>query len=81
MSIFSGPVEHEANPPESWEVRPIRRRWDLLTKDGVRLDSFPTRTEAERAKTEGFLADLYAKETRWYAGEPVAGWQPYGRSQ
>ena len=79
MSIFGGPAEHAANPPASWRVvKRAPRRWALTLVDGGPvLDTFATRREAEAAKVDGWLVALYAKETRWYAGEPVAGWKPY----
>lgn len=77
MSLFSGPDEHAANPPETWTVTRSGRRWKLCTSSGGVLGAYNTRGQAEAARTSGFLADLYADETRWYAGESVRGWLPY----
>ncbi len=73
--LFS-PDEHPKRPPETWTVRKHGRRWLLLSGEHS-LDSFATKREAERAKTSGFLFDLYHKEGRWFAGEHVEGWRPY----
>lgn len=77
MSLFSGPAEHAANPPESWQVARLGRVWQLRTAGGGVLDSYPTKRAAEAARADSNIARLYAKETRWYAGEPVDGWKPY----
>lgn len=78
MSLFAGPVEHAANPPESWRVeKGVTRLWFLKTKDGVTLETFPTKKAAEHAKVESFYVSLYEKESRWYAGEAIPGWKPY----
>ncbi len=76
--LFSA-QDHPVNPPGTWTVERQRvgRRWDLRTAAGVVISSFPTKRSAVAARTSGFYADLYAKEGRWYAGEPVAGWLPY----
>lgn len=83
MSLFTDPAEHAANPPQSWRVSRVavgtRYRWNLSTATGILLDSYPTKTRADEAKQSGFLADLYAREARWYAGEPVAQWKPYAQ--
>lgn len=79
MSIFASPEEHAANPPSTWEVRQWGRKWVLVcTKWPITtLATFTTMREAKQAKITGFLADLYAKESRWYAGESVDNWKPY----
>lgn len=82
MSIFSGPQEHEANPPSSWTVRKIGRKWGLFLADYDNpADTFKTKTDAEAAKCSGFLFDLYEREKRWYAGGHVAGWKTYRAAQ
>lgn len=77
MSLFTNPKEHAANPPETWTAHKHGNRWQLRTKDGGTLDTFDTKTAAEQARTTGFLADLYAVETRWYNGETIPGWRSY----
>lgn len=77
MSLFNGPAEHASNRPETWVVARVGRQWALQTAGGTTLGRAETRGAAESLRTEGFIANLYAKETRWYAGEPVPGWQPY----
>lgn len=77
MSIFASPAEHAAHPPSSWTVRKHGRKWGLFIGNEHPADTFLTKRQAEAAKTTGFLADLYAKELRWYAGEAVYGWKPY----
>lgn len=77
MSLFNGPEEHAANPPDTWVVEKSWSQWRLCTRDGATLDTFERKRDAEAARTDGFLARLYADETRWYAGENVHGWKPY----
>jgi hypothetical protein len=78
MSLFRSPEDHAANPPETWKVVKVTKRlWRLTTKDGIGIASYPRQSDAESATTSGFYVDLYAKETRWYAGEQVDGWKPY----
>lgn len=79
MSLFGNPERHADNPPETWRVVKVAdRNWQLQTKDGGVLESGrKTRREAEELLTTGFYVDLYDKERRWYAGEPVAQWRPY----
>lgn len=81
MSLFSGPEEHAANLPETWvAVRSTHsyQPWRLETKDGGVLQSgLATKRATEALKSEGFYVNLYEKESRWYAGESVAGWRPY----
>lgn len=77
MSLFSGPEDHAANPPQSWQVIPYGgRRWALLAAGAV-LGTFERKSEAERHRLEGFYVNLYEQEARWYGGEPVPGWHPY----
>jgi hypothetical protein len=75
--LFSNPAHHSDNPPSSWTVHKHGRRWQLCTASGGILSSFDTKRQAEEAKEKGFYADLYAKESQWYSGLPVAGWKPY----
>lgn len=77
MSVFNNPTEHAENPPDTWTVRKHGQRWELCTKDGGTLDSFPRKLDAEAERVGGHLARLYADETRWYAGESVHNWIPY----
>lgn len=72
------PEEHADNPPSSWIVQRVGRKWHLSDKNnrGV-LGSFDTKEKAEAARHTGFCATLYAKEGRWYAGENIEGWEPY----
>ena len=76
MSLFNGPEQHTANPPETWTVARRGCQWALCTAADVELQRFPTNRAAEGARTTGFFAELYAKEKRWYAGESVPGWRP-----
>lgn len=77
MSLFGGRAEHAANPPDTWNVVRSGNRWNLITTAGAVLDSFDRKRDAEAGRITGFAADLYAKETRWYAGETIPGWKPY----
>lgn len=77
MSLFANPAEHAANPPDTWKVTRVGRRYALQTEGGIQLDSFERKRDAESARTSGFIARLYADEARWYAGEQVPGWRPY----
>lgn len=78
MSLFSSPAEHAANPPSTWTVRKHGRRWGLYCAISDNpIDSFGTKREAIAAKTDGLSARLYAKESKWYAGELVPGWKLY----
>jgi hypothetical protein len=78
MSLFSGPEEHAANPPETWEVRKLGdRAWSLTTAHAVILETFPTKKLAEAARVDSFYVTLYGKYTRWYAGENVHPWKPW----
>jgi len=77
MSLFNNPTEHADNPPETWRVVKVGRRYELQTATGVRLDSFERKGHAEKALIDGHLVRLYGDESRWYAGESVNGWKPY----
>lgn len=78
MSMFASPAEHSANSPQTWQVsKAAGVGYYLRTKDGVQLDRFQTKRAAQEAKESSFLTRLYEKESRWYAGEQVEGWQPY----
>jgi hypothetical protein len=78
MSLFSNPEEHAANPPSTWLVVKTGGCWSICAADGYELEgNFDRKRDAEAARTSGFAAQLYAKETRWYAGESVRGWKPY----
>jgi hypothetical protein len=78
MSLFTGPAEHAANPPQTWTVvRKGSHNYQLRTAGGVRLDSFERKRDAEAATTSGPLVALYERERRWYAGETIPGWRPY----
>lgn len=78
MAVFTSPEASASNPPETWEVVKVAERlWRLTTADGAVLDSFTRKSDAEAAKTEGWLLNLYLDEARWYAGESVRGWKPY----
>lgn len=77
MSLFADPEKHVAHPPQSWTVEPASAgRWQLRAAGAV-LDMFPRKRDAEQARASGRLVELYAKESRWYRGESVAGWKPY----
>ena len=77
MSVFSGPEEHAANPPETWiVVKASERNWHLRAQTGATLHRGTTKRECEYAREVGFIRNLYDKETRWYAGEPIPGWKP-----
>lgn len=81
MSLFNGPEEHAANPPETWLVVHVGSRWDLRPSESdYALQSYRTKREAVEAKSTGYLVDLYEKESRWYAGETINGWRSYGQS-
>jgi hypothetical protein len=75
MSLFAGPEEHAANPPATWTVsRVTRSLYALRTKDGTVLATYHRRGDAIQDRR---FSELYDKEARWYAGEPVPGWKPY----
>lgn len=75
MSLFSGPVEHADNPPATWGVVKRGARYALVTKDGGVLTTCERKRDAVELLTSGFFFNLYAKESRWYAGEAVDGWR------
>lgn len=79
MSVFSGPVEHAANPPETWKVsKQANRSWYVTTSDGAKvLHRARSKGEAVAAIRVGFIRNLYDRETRWYAGESIPGWRDY----
>lgn len=77
MSMFAGPDEHAANPPETWKVVKSGRAWHLITMTGDVLDYFVRQSDAVAAIEEGPIRRLYDDETRWYAGESVRGWKPW----
>jgi hypothetical protein len=84
MTVFDQ-AQHIENPPETWRVEriPETRRWALVTDDGDaalagdRIDTFETMREAQEARESGFMAELWRKESRWYAGESINGWRDY----
>lgn len=72
------PEDHAANAPDTWVVvKAMERLWQLKTKDGDVIQSFPTKTRALQARNAGFYPNLYEKEGRWYAGEKIPGWKEY----
>lgn len=78
MSLFSGPTEHAANPPESWQVVRFqvgrRPSWYLATADGRHIgNAQSTRKAAELERTEGFYFNLWHMDARWYAGHTPPG--------
>jgi hypothetical protein len=78
MSLHRTPEQHDADPPEAWDaVKVSDRLWYLRSSHGGTIATFTTRRAALAARTEGFYADLYAKEDRWFAGLPVNGWKAY----
>lgn len=82
MSLFNGPEEHAANPPESWQIVRVpsgtRARFALkISEHQPHPETFATRGDAENERTKGHTRRLYDDETRWYAGESVRGWRPW----
>lgn len=78
--IFASPAQHHENPPATWTVRKHGRKWGLFCNVSENpLDTFLTKREAEAGKVTGFIANLYAKETRWYTGERVDNWKVYAQ--
>lgn len=76
--MFSGPTEHAANPPETWTVRKAGDKlWQLVTKDGTVIDTYPRKGDAQRAGTQGQWVTTYRQEGRWYAGHTPHGWTPW----
>ncbi len=84
MSLFSGPEEHAANPPETWRiVKAAERVWNVCPKDSDDvITSCKRKIDAEMLKEPfSWLYAAYAKEGRWYAGENISGWRPYAECQ
>ena len=78
MSLHATPQDHDADPPASWTVvKAADRAWRLTSSLGHTIDTFTTRRDAEEERESGRWVNLYAKEGRWFAGEPVTGWKPY----
>jgi len=77
MALFSNPAEHATNPPNTWQVVKVGKRWHLRTAHGTMINGYPRRKDAEAACKSGYLVDLYNKEARWYRSETVQGWRPY----
>ena len=78
MALHQTLEEHDADPPSGWTVRKASdRRWQLVSRNGGTIDTFPTKRAAEHAKTSGFAFTLYQKEGRWFRGESIPGWRPY----
>jgi hypothetical protein len=66
VSLFSGPEEHAANPPSTWQVvKAGDRVWQLRSKEGVVFETFKTRKAAVEAKTDSWLTRQYEKDGRW----------------
>lgn len=77
MSMFSGPTEHAANPPETWQVvKDGDRLWKIQTATGTTINTYGTKTHAVEA-IETVWRPIYERETRWYAGEQIAGWKSW----
>ena len=74
MSLFSGPIEHAANPPETWRiVRVAARDYAMRTATGEgTLERFERLRDAEAALVlkNTPAHRLYATEAEWYAGKP-----------
>ena len=80
MSLFSGPSEHAANPPETWKVRHAGERlWQIVTASGDVLNSYVAKDRAEQDLAAGWLVEQYAADGRWYAGETPDGATPWER--
>lgn len=76
------PDDHADNSPATWRVtKAAERLWYLVAKDGGVLKSFKTKRQAVQEKQAGFLVDLYDKEGRWYRGEHIPGWRPFGEAE
>ena len=77
MSMFSGPTEHAANAPETWEVRKAGDRlWQLVTTDGTVINTYGTKKHATES-IDLVWRTIYDRETRWYAGEQIDQWKPW----
>jgi hypothetical protein len=80
MTFFAGPEEHAANSPSTWKVVKVaERQWAVQTADGTTIETCTTKKAATEATTGGYWFNQYEKETRWYAGEPVAQWKPWAQ--
>jgi hypothetical protein len=77
MALFATPKKHAENGPETWIVDGSGSNWWLRMKDGAQLEPHRRKRDAEAARVDGWAVRLYAKEGRWFAGEPVNGWKPY----
>lgn len=77
MALYRTPEEHAANPPSTWVVTKVGRRWALQDARGATLQTYDTKAGATLATKEGFWPRLYAQEGDWFAGRPVPGWKPY----
>lgn len=68
--------DHTANPPATWRVvKRAERSWEIRTDSGRLVwNGYKTRREATAATSTGWLVQLWDKERRWSAGEPIAGW-------
>jgi hypothetical protein len=77
--MFGTKKEHEANPPETWQVVKVGDRWKVSPAgEDYALDTYRTKKEAVANTVEdGYWYEQYQKYTRWYAGEPQAGWKQY----
>ena len=80
MTMFGTPEVHAANGPETWTVvNAGNRLWNLTTAAGGFICTYATRKAAEADRESGPFVDLYRKEARWYAGEPVPAWKPWAQ--
>lgn len=81
MALHSTPEDHDANPPETWEVvKAGERLWHLRQRGAeYPFDSFTTKKAAEAARTNGSAARLYHEEGRWFAGETPPGWKSWAQ--
>lgn len=83
MALFATPEIHAANGPETWQIVKLAdRRWGLVTAgwtlaEGVPLETFTLKRDAEAARLDGWAATLWEKERRWFAGETIPGWKPF----
>lgn len=82
MSLFKGPEEHAANPPETWTIeRRGNRWWATLSQGGDVLEWHETKKAATESLSTGPSAVLYRQETDWYAGKTPPGWVTYESTQ
>lgn len=86
MSIFPTPEQHAANGPDTWRVVKTGSHWALVNKDatdeqasyaGDIIDTFATKSAAEQARIDGWAANMWRKEARWYAGASIGGWKSW----